>query len=416
MTGPAVMGPAIVVFVVMLATLVQPLGTDFYLAALPAIRNDFRAPVSMVQLTLAVLVFSFGLSQLFWGPAADRFGRRPVLMTGFILYAVGASIGALAPGIGVLMAARVLQGLGIAACMVCGRALVRDLFEQERGTHVMTVAMSGLACVTMLIPVTGALLAEALGWRATLVAMGLFGLASAVLVALRVPETVPALRPDALRIAPLFGVYRRIARHPSFRSWTLLNACGYAANFGFFSASAYLFIETFGVSRVAFGLVIGGASVTYLAGTILCRRWIQRHGIVATLRRAGWVSLAAALIFVVPQLMQSHTAATLTAGLWLMMLAYGIYQPCGHVGMATPFPLQAGSASALGGFTFAVAAFLSGSWVGFMFKSGSATVLALTTGVLSAASGLICLTLLQRYGQVAVATPVTSETTSRGSP
>lgn len=398
------MGPALVVLVVVLGTAAQPLGTDLYLAALPAIRNEYGAPVNVVQLTLSVLVFSFGLSQLFWGPASDRFGRRPVFMTGFALYVLGALIGALAPGISVLIAARVLQGLGIAATMVCARALVRDLFEQQHGTHVMTVAMSALASMTMLVPVAGAGLTEALGWRSTLLAMALFGLGSLALVAWRVPETARTLRPDALRLAPLFVVYAQITRHPTFRSWTLLNAFGYAANFGFFSSSAYLFIETFGVSRVTFGLVIGGASVSYLAGTFLCRRWIAGSGIVSTVRRAGWLALVAAAAFLLPELAHTHNAATLTGALWLMLLAYGIYQPCGHVGMATPFPLQAGAASALGGFIFAVAAFASGTWMGLMFQSGSTAVLALTTGVLSACSGLTCVTLLQRHGQPAVST------------
>lgn len=407
------MGPGLVVLVVTLGTAVQPLGTDLYLAALPAIRNDYRAPVSVVQLTIAALVFSFGLSQLFWGPASDRFGRRPVFLTGFSLYAGGALVGALAPAVEVLIGARVLQGLGIAACMVCARAVVRDLFEQQRGTHVMTVAMSGLGCITMLVPVVGAALTEAFGWRSTLLAMALFGLAGVLLVALRVPETAHALRPDALRAAPLFAVYGRIARHPSFRSWTLLNSFGYAANFGFFSSSAYLFIETFHVSRVAFGLIIGGASVTYLLGTFLCRRWIAGGGILFAVRRAGYLSLAAALVFLVPELLHAHCVATLTAGVWLLLLSYGIYQPCGHVGMATPFALQAGAASALGGFVFAVSAFACGTWMGMMFRSGSTTVLALTTGVLACCSGITCVTLLQRYGQPGH--PATApDTTSRG--
>jgi DHA1 family bicyclomycin/chloramphenicol resistance-like MFS transporter len=152
------------------------------------------------------------------------------------------------------------------------------------------------------------------------------------------------------------------------------------------------------VSRVAFGLVIGGASVADLGGTILCRRWIALHGITGSVRRAGLLSLLAAALFIVPQLAAEHTFVTLTAALWLSLLAYGIHQPCGHVGMATPFPLQAGAASALGGFLFAAAAFLCGTWMGFMFKSGSAAVLSLTTGLLVAATGMVALTLVQRHG------------------
>ena len=408
MNPKAAMGPALIVVVVTLATAMQPLGTDLYLAALPAIRNEFAAQVGVVQLTLAVVVFSFGLSQLIWGPVSDRFGRRPVLCAGFALYAAGAALGALAPDIFVLIGARALQGLGIAATMVCGRAIVRDLFEQQRGTHVMTIAMSMLACLTMLVPVTGALLTEALGWRSTLWTMALCGLGGAALVLMRVPETARALKPDALRLRPLFKGYAFIVRNPAFRSWTLLNSFGYAANFGFFSSSAYLFIETFGVKRITFGLVIGGASVTYLIGTVLCRRWIAAHGIKTSVRRAGFLSLTAAGLFIVPQLSDAYSPITLTAALWLMLLAYGIHQPCGHVGMATPFPLQAGAASALGGFVFAVAAFLCGTWMGLLYRSGSAAVLSLTTGVLAACTGMIALTLVQRNGHPESIRPATS--------
>jgi len=392
------MGGALVVLVVTLLTMTQPLATDLYLAALPAIRADYGVPVGVVQLTLSLVVFSFGLSQLLWGPAADRFGRRPVVVAGFVLYTGGALLGAAAPTIEVLIGARVAQGLGVAAAMVCGRAVVRDLFDPRRGTHVMAVAMTVLACMTMLVPVTGALLATRFGWRATLLAMALFGAATLALVLLRVPETVPARQPDALRLGPLFRGYGLILRHPGFRAWTLLNSAGYAANFGFFSSSAYLFIETFGVSRAVFGLLIGGASVTYMAGTILCRRWMRQVGILPAVRRAGLLSLASAVVFIAPQLLAQHTAATLAVALWVSLLAYGVHQPCGHVGIAASFPERAGAASALGGFMLAAAAFACGTWLGFMFTGGSAALLSLTTGVLVGAAGLVALTLVQRHG------------------
>lgn len=415
------MGGALVVLVVMLMTAVQPVATDFYLAALPAIRNDYGASVAVVQLTLSLVVLSFGVSQLLWGPAADRFGRRPIMIAGLLLYAGGALVGALAPVIDVLIAARVAQGLGIAAAMVCGRAMVRDLFEPRQGTRVMAMAMTGLACLTMLVPAAGALLAARFGWRATLLAMALFGAVTLVLVLARVPETVPLRNPEATRLGPLLRGYVLIGKHPGFRSWTLLNSAGYGANFGFFSSSAYLFIETFGVSRMAFGGVIGGASVAYMIGTILCQRWIRRIGMLRAVRRAGLLSILSAAVFIVPQLFAEHTPLTLAVALWVSLLAYGVHQPCGHVGIAASFPERAGAASALGGFMLAAAGFLCGAWLGFMFRSDSAAVLSLTTGVLVAGAGVVALTLVQRHGQPLVAPHAGTasshqELSSRGTP
>jgi len=397
------MGGVLVVLVVTLLTAAQPIATDLYLAALPSIRSEYGAPVSVVQLTLSLVVLSFGLSQLLWGPAADRFGRRPVAIAGFALYATGALVGALAPSIDVLIAARIAQGVGVAACTVCGRAMVRDLFEPAQGTHVMASAMTALASVTMLVPVVGALLASHLGWRATLLAMAIFGAAMLSLVALRVPETVRALDVQAMRPVSLLCGYGLISRHRGFQAWTLLSAAGYSAAFGFLSGSAYLFIDTFGVSRLAFGAVIGCASVAYMIGTILCRRWMRQIGLLHAVRRAGALSMASAAVFILPQLVWVHTPLTLSIALWISFLAYGVHQPCGHVGIAASFPERAGAASALGGFTLASAAVLCGTWLGAMFVPGSAAVLAYTIGVLVGATGLRALTLVQRHGQPRIA-------------
>jgi DHA1 family bicyclomycin/chloramphenicol resistance-like MFS transporter len=398
--GRLVVPGGLVVAVLTLLIALQPVTTDLYLPALPALRAHFNGSVSAVQLTLSVLMVSFGISQLVWGPVADRFGRRPVLLVGLTIYTVAAIVGALAPTMAILIAARAVQGIGMAAAMVCGRAMVRDLFEPHQGTHVMTQAMSVLAVISMSAPVFGAVLTSAWSWRAALLATAVFAAATLALIALRVPETVPQKQHNATRMRPLLSSYALIARHPSFITWTGLNSLGYAANFCFFSASSYVYIDTLGLSREAFGFVLGGASVAYLLGTFCCRRWIARSGVQASVRRAGWITLLAALVFLCPLMVHGHTTWTLTAGLWLHLFGYGILQPCGQVGLAAPFPRRAGSASALGGFAFALAAFLSSTWVG-VISDGTALPVALTTGVLVAGCALVALIVVQRYGAVA---------------
>ncbi|MEO8296374.1 MAG: multidrug effflux MFS transporter [Burkholderiales bacterium] len=397
--APLALPMPLVITVVTLLTAVQPVATDLYLPALPALRDHFGSSVAVVQLTLAVLVFCFGLSQLLWGPATDRWGRRPVLLLGLGLYSGAAIVGALTPSIELLIAARGVQGIGMAASMVCGRAMVRDLFEPAEGTRVMTQAMSLLSLISMSAPVIGSFIAASLGWRFAVLAPGLFGLAALTLVLLRVPETIRVKRPDATRLRPLLADYLRIGRHAGFLSWTGLNATGYAAYFGFFSAGAYLFIEHFGLSRLTFALIIGSGSVAYLGGTLLCRRWIRLHGIQGAVRRGGWMTLTGAIAMLGLQLLHAHTPLTLTAALWLHLVAYGVTQPCGQVGLAAPFPHHAGAASALGGFAFAAAAFLAASWLGSVFD-GQVGSVAWTTGCLMAVSGLIALTAVRRHGTV----------------
>ena len=137
----------------------QPVITDLYLPALPLIVREFGAPLSQIQMTMSALILAFGLMQLVWGPLADRFGRRPVLLLALALM-VAASVGAaLASSLAWLIAWRTAQGATLAAAVVCARAMVRDLYEPHQGAQVMALGLSGLGLMAIASPITGGLLA-----------------------------------------------------------------------------------------------------------------------------------------------------------------------------------------------------------------------------------------------------------------
>lgn len=370
-------------------------------------RASLNVPVGLVQMTLSALMITFAISQLLWGPVSDRYGRRPVMLIGLSLYISASFVGASSSSVEVLVAARAVQGLGMAAAVVCGRAMVRDLFEPAEGTLVMTRSMSLLALVSMSAPIAGALLSSAWGWRAPLWGQTAFAAAPLALIAWRLRETAPSLQLEALDIRRLLSNYWLVARNPIFISWTLLNAFGYGAYFGFFSASSYLFIERFGFSSLGFGSVIAGASIAYLAGTFACRHWISRHGVLGAVRRAGFLTLAAALILIVPQLLHSQRPATMIAALWLHLFSYGVHQPCGQVGLAAPFPRHAGTATALGGSLFATAAFATSSLLGIV-HDGSPGPVSWVSGVCMLACGLIALTWVHGRGEPTPGQPAIS--------
>ncbi|CAN5722239.1 Bcr/CflA family multidrug efflux MFS transporter [soil metagenome] len=392
---PAVSALLAVLVMTLLVTL-QPVSTDLYLPALPMLVADLGTTVAAVQLTLSALMVSYGAGQLVWGPVSDRFGRRPVLLAGLGLYVASALSGAFAPSVSVLVACRVLQGAALGSAVVCARAMVRDLYEPVEGTRIMTLSLSGVGVISMTVPMVGGWLAAHWGWRAALAASAMFALATLALIALRVPET---LRDKAapVRAGTLVRGYAGIARSPAFLTWTMLCAFGYAANFGFYATSSFVFVGRFGLSAPVFGAVLGSASIAYLLGTLCCRRWVGLHGVQTTVRRGGWLTMSACALFVLPALADAHTPWTLSAAIWLQLFAYGIQQPCGQVGMVAPFPAQAGSASALGGCVLALGGFVAASVVGAVFD-GSARSLALATGVLVFASGAVALALVPRFG------------------
>jgi DHA1 family bicyclomycin/chloramphenicol resistance-like MFS transporter len=384
------MSPLLIVSVLAMLLGVQPITTDLYLPALPGLAADLGSPMTRTQLTLSALLFAFGGSQLFLGPLADRFGRRPVLLVGLALYVIASLGAALAPGIDALVLWRAFQGVGTGAAVVCARAMVRDLYVPTDGARVMSKALSGLGVIALASPLTGGLIASTLGWRSALLATCAFGVAALALVALRLPETARGLDPQALRLAPMFANWWRIVRHPGFIAWSLLVTCTYAGLIAFLASSSFVFIEVLGTSRMAAGAFIAGCS---------CRRWLLRHGLAGAVGRGAAFTLAGGVSMAALSLAGVFDPWAIAVPQFVYSFGHGIHQPCGQAGVVGPFPRSAGAASALAGFLLAGGAVLVGAWLG-VAMNGTVFPLTLTVAAMSLATALVAWTLVQRHGNV----------------
>jgi MFS transporter, DHA1 family, multidrug resistance protein len=342
----------------------QPITTDIYLPALPALTRDLGASMASAQLTMAGLLLSFGIAQLFWGPVADRIGRRPVLIAGLLLYTVASIGSAMAASIELLIVWRMLQGACMAAAVVCARAVLRDLYEPHEGAHVMSLALSGLAVIAIVGPPLGGLVAALWGWRAALTLVAVCGALTLAFVAWRLPETLVHKNPRATQLRPLFASWARIGRHPTFVAWTLLISCTYGGLFTLLAASSFVYIEVLGLSPTMYGLAMASGSVSYLVATFVCRRWIARIGMVRTVARGAWFTLAGGLSIAALTFAGVHSVWAVLLPQALYAFGHGMHQPVGQAAAVGPFPQAAGAASALAGFVLALIAFGIGLWLG----------------------------------------------------
>jgi DHA1 family bicyclomycin/chloramphenicol resistance-like MFS transporter len=389
------LSPSLVALALALLLGMQPVVTDLYLPALPQLARDLAAPMPAVQLTMSALILAFGLAQLVWGPVADRFGRRPVLLGSLLLF-TAASIGAaLAPSIAVLVAWRAAQGAAMAAAVVCARAMVRDLYEPHRGAHVRSLGLSGLGVIALVGPVAGGLLADALGWRAALAGVAAFAAGTAVFVWRALPETIRQRNPQALRLAPLAATVRQVLRHPTFRAWAALVACTYGGLFTVLAASSFVYIDALGLTPAQYGLALGSGSLSYLVGTFVCRRWLRLHGLAGAVRRGAWFTLAGGVSMAALATAGVHAVWAVLVPQWLFAFGHGVHQPCGQAGAAGPFPQAAGVASALAGFVLAMTAFFVGLWLGVALD-GTPRPMAWTVGFWSVMTALVAWTAVQR--------------------
>jgi DHA1 family bicyclomycin/chloramphenicol resistance-like MFS transporter len=373
----------------------QPVITDLYLPALPSIAREMRAPLAATQMTMSALILAFGLTQLVWGAVSDRFGRRPVLLLALALMVAASVGGALAPGIGWLIFWRIAQGATLAATVVCARAMLRDLYEPARGAHVMSLGLSGLGLVAIGSPLVGGVLAGAFGWRACLAAVAVCAAITWLAVALRLPETLARPNPDALQWHSLMRNARTVLAHPTFRAWALLVAATYSGLFMLLSASSYAYIGVLGLSSAQYGVALASNSVVYVLGTFVCRRWLRLHGMVGTVHRGAFFSIAGGLGMAACGFMATPSLAAVLLSQSLYAFGHGMHQPCGQAGAVGPFPQMAGAASALAGCVLALVAFAVGMWLGAALD-GTLRPLGLGMAVSGCATALIAWTLVRK--------------------
>lgn len=401
----AVMSPPVIVLLLTLLLGIQPITTDLYLPALPTISRELGASAGTTQLTLSVLIICFGLAQLVCGPLADRFGRRPVLFIGMVIYTAASVLSAFAPAIEWLIVWRALQGAAMAAAVTCGRSIVRDLFPPHEGAKVMSRALTGLGVIATLSPITGGLAVQWIDWQAALLVLGVFGAVTLAFIAWRFEETVPKRNPRALQPATLWRNWAAVLANPSFRAWALLSALTYSGLFIYLAGSSFVFANVLGVSRASYGLLMASNSFAYIVGTLACRHLLASRGLRRTVRLGGGFSLAGGLLLAGLAFAGVRNVWAIVVPMWIFAIGHGIHQPCGQAGAVGPFPDKAGAAAAMSGFTMTLAAFIVGLWLG---RSNDGTVYPLTLGIATMAVGtaLVAWTLVQRHGEPLPAGPV----------
>ena len=362
-TGPALPAAHVVLILSLLLGL-QPITTDLYLPALPALTTGFGAPMAQAQLTLTALLLAFGLSQLVWGPLSDRYGRRPILLIGMGAYVLAAVASALAPSMALLIVCRTVQGAAMGAGVMCARAIVRDLYSPLQGARVMSKGLTGLGIIACVSAPLGGLLSGFFSWRVALLALAVFGAACLTVIALRFRETRPAMHRQALKPKALLHTWLSILRHPTFLTFSALSAASYGGLFTFLAASSFVFIQVLGLSVTEYGLVMFLNSLLYVLGTLVCRRLLPRMGVSRALALAGGLSLTGGTLMGLLALAGFLSVGAIMLPQCLFMLAHGIHQPCSQSGAVGPFPQAAGVASALNGFGISLTAFAMGSWLG----------------------------------------------------
>lgn len=284
--------PRLLVTLALLAA-AAPLATDLYLPAFPSMVTDLATTSTGIQLSLTSFLIGAGLGQVAFGPLSDRIGRLRPLLWGTAVYVLASAAAALAPTVGLLVAARLVQGFTGSAGMVIGRAIITDLTRGQQAARAFSLMMLVSGVAPVLAPVAGSLLAGSIGWRGLLWIVTGLGAVTLAAAALFVRETHPAAaRARQARVA-----------HAGLRSlWTrrfvgnaLAFAFGFATMMAYISASPFLYQDLMGLSPVEYGLAFALNALTLAVTGGLSARLTVRFPAVR-LARAGLLANLAAII------------------------------------------------------------------------------------------------------------------------
>lgn len=339
---------------------------QIFLPALPAVQAAFDVTASQVQLTVSLPLFVTALATLIYGPLSDRYGRRPVLIVGMVMFFVGTVLCLFASSIVTLVLGRFIQALGSAAGVVIARAAVRDLYGRERAAAVLAGLIAIMVVAPMIAPTLGGFLVDGFGWRGNIGATVIFAGALLALVVFGLPETHHNRSHGAFGLFSFTSSFGILLASSAYRAYAFQSAFMISVFYVFLAAAPYSVMVVMDVSATAYGLYFLLSTVGYLSGTLIANRYSERVGLdrmirIGTLIAVGFTGLVAVLM-----LMGIWHPLAVFLPITIMGAANGMVLPNSNAGALSVYPELAGAASGLTSFIqlgiAALFAQLSGSW------------------------------------------------------
>lgn len=328
--------------------LLLPMIFDVYLPAMPSIARSFGVGDGQIQLTLAAMNFGLAFGQFIYGPLADRYGRRPILIGAMVVFTTTHMAAVYAPDVASLGGLRFVHGLTGAAGAILMRAVIRDLYDGPAYARMIAYTFMTGGIMPIIGPIIGGNLTVTFGWESTMLFMGVVGGIVVLLVWFGLPETgtrdAEALRPRIIgrSIAALCG-------SRTFVLYTFAGIGPYVGLFAILSDLAPVLIGGMGLTPPDFGLLFAVIMIGNLLASLVAGRLVARLGIDNLIMVGSVFCLVSGFtVFVVTQAGYVGPLAIVLPASGFM-IGFALIMPPMYAGALSPFPAMAGRASSLMG-------------------------------------------------------------------
>ena len=243
-----------------------PLSTDLYLPALPQMQNILNTSQSQVNLTLSMFFLFYAIGLLFWGPLSEKYGRKPVLLIGMVLYVISSIMCGFSQHVEQLIAGRITQAIGGSAATAVSTAMVKDLYSGRKREKVMALVMSMVIIAPIVAPIIGALLLKYVSWEVVFFVLAGIG-ATAFIAGILMEETIE--NRYAGSVCRSWGRLAVVLKNPDFSILLAIFSIEVMSIMTFLAASSFIYINDFGFSEQKFSYFLAFNAVFGMVGPML---------------------------------------------------------------------------------------------------------------------------------------------------
>ena len=326
-----------------------PFTIDMYLPSFPAIAKSLNTTIAWVGFSLTSYFAGIAIGQLLYGPILDRFGRKPPLLFGLVVYLLAALGCAWAPSVEWLIALRFMQAIGGCVGMVAGRAIIRDLFPPNQIANVFSSLILVMGVAPIIAPTVGGFVTATYGWQAifyilTAIALLLLGLVGFFLKESKGPDPTVSLE-----VKSIIADWKYVLQNSAFVIFTLVSSISFGGLFAYIAGSPFVFIEYFGLTETQYGWAFGLNAFGFILGSQVNRFWLKVRSGVAITKTVATIQLIVGLLLAVGTLTQTFGAIPTLICIWIFLFCQGVITPNATALALEPITRAVGSASALMG-------------------------------------------------------------------